>query len=434
MKNSINLILVLTLFSSALLRAQEAVSDFKYKRSSLHTLMISDLEQEYSDTIQSKFINAPLIDKFNNHIVNLRLIPKSDSTFVYKDTLVKEEDDTKKKGVFSKFNQNSNDKKEEKANQHLAILNYLNSKGIAKDLVEKWFNRSELGGFNMDLIAERGFYNASDLDVKIANNTERGSAMLADAGEELINNTFVIVNNFKYTNKEEVAEKAKGLLANISSVASYLGKDDIATASTLASGGVGVAGKGYVIKTNAYLYKLVWNDEVASIFYNDFWTDDASVDSEKKKAFDETDLFKLEYIGTETSWADIQSTSFSKKSNQDLISVATIRAIDNVIAKLQREFEVFRTKTPLISGDPITAKIGLKENLEKGDKYEVLEQILNDNGVTEYKRVGVIKVEKDLIWDNRYNANEENPSDMAYTTFSGSKGKYYAGMLIRQIN
>ncbi len=258
--------------------------------------------------------------------------------------------------------------------------------------------------------------------------------MLADAGEALIKNTFVIVNDFNYTNKEEVATKAKGILGNITSAAAEYGNSDVATISESTSAAVEVFGKGYIIKTNAYLYKLVWNEEVAAIFYNDFWNEDASLDMERKKAFDETDLFKLEYVGTETSWADLQSTSLTQKTNEELISVATIRAVDNVIAKLQKEFEVFRTKTPLISGDPIAAKIGLKENLEKGDKYEVLEQVLNDKGIVEYERLGVIKVEKDLIWDNRYNANEENPSFIEYTTFSGPKNKYYAGMLIRQIN
>src|SRR5690606_39200792 len=129
---------------------------------------------------------------------------------------------------------------------------------------------------------------------------------------------------------------------------------------------------------------------------------------------------KLEYIGTETAWADMQSTVFTKKSDDELIAIATKNAGDAVIAKLQRAYEVFRTKTPLLSGDPLSAKIGLKEGLEKGDKYEVLEQVINKEGKTEYKKVGTIKVEKNMIWDNRYMADEENTSEIEYTTFSGS--------------
>jgi hypothetical protein len=193
-------------------------------------------------------------------------------------------------------------------------------------------------------------------------------------------------------------------------------------------------GKGYVIKTDAHLYKLVWDEETAAIFYNDYWTEDGAIDSEKVVAFENSNIFRLEYIGTETAWADLQSTSFTQKSDIELVTVATNKASDAVVAKLQRSYEVFRTKTPLVSGDPLSAKIGLKEGLEKGDKYEVLEQQVNDNGTVEYKRVGTIKVEKNMIWDNRYMAGEENSSGLEYTTFKGSKNKYFAGMLIRQID
>ncbi|WP_303316916.1 hypothetical protein Q4Q34_08925 [Flavivirga abyssicola] len=427
------LVFFLVFLPCCMIFSQENTIDIKYKRSSLHTLMITDDTREHSAVIQDIFTNAPLIDKFNNHIVNLRMIPKTDSAFIYTPPPV---EIPKKKGFMSKITSELNigSNKEEKEFQHLAALNYLNTNNIAKTMVAKWFNRSESGGFNMDLIAERGYYNASDLDVKIANNSERGSALLADAGEALIKSTFVIVNDFKYTNKEEVAKKAKSILASVSNAASSYGNSDVALLADATAQGAETFGKGYVIKTRAHLYKLIWNEETASIFYNDFWNEDGNIDMEKKKAFDETDIFKLEYIGTETSWADIQSTSLSKKTNEELISNATIKAIDHVIAKLQRKYEVFRTKTPLISSEPLAAKIGLKEGLEKGDKYEVLEQMLDKNGVTVFKRLGVIKVEKDLIWDNRHNANEENPSDLEYTTFSGGKKKYYAGMLIRQIN
>ncbi|MEO8934737.1 MAG: hypothetical protein ABI295_10565, partial [Xanthomarina sp.] len=166
----------------------------------------------------------------------------------------------------------------------------------------------------------------------------------------------------------------------------------------------------------------------------DLWNEDSDLDLERVKAFDESDIFTLEYIGMESAWADLQSTKFTEKSEEDLITVATLKASDAVIAKLQRSYEVFRTKTPLLSGDPLSAKIGLKEGVEKGDKYEVLEQVINKKGQTEYKRQGVIKVDKNLIWDNRFMATEENESELEYTTFNGPKNKYYSGMLIRQIN
>lgn len=381
----------------------------EYRRSSLYTLMVADSSRNFSQLIQETFVNSKIPEKFNNHVVSERSIPK-----LYNDTL---------------------SKADLKEAQKVAITDYLSTHDIAKSMVAKWFNRSEQGGFNMDLISERGFYSATDLDVKIAKNSERGTAMLADAGEELIKNTFVIVNNFKYTDKEEVAKKAKGLLSGISSVASLAGAGDVALVSDAVGEGVGVLGKGYVIKTDALLFRLKWNDEVAGVFYNDYWTEDGQIDEEKVKAFDESDVFELEYIGTQMAWADLQSTSFTKKTDEELITIATVKASDAVTAKLQREYEVFRTKTPLMSTEPLSAKIGMKEGLAKGDKYEVLEQVINKEGKTEYKRVGVIKVDKDQIWDNRFGADEENTDEtLEYTVFTGKKNKFYPGMLIRQIN
>ncbi len=400
-----SLFLFFAVFFTAQIFAQQESTDLKYRRSSLYTLMISDESREFSSVIQESFTNSPLPEKFNNHIISQRKIPNNYDTDLPKEEL--------------------SSAKEKSINE------YFTTNDIAKLMVAKWFNRSENGGFNMDLIAKRGSYNASDLDIKIAKKSERGLAMVADAGEELIKNTFVVVNDFKYTNKEEVAKKAKGFL---SAVANEVGGSTVSNVADATTEVIGVVGKGYVIKTTAYLYKLVWNDEVTAIFYNDYWTDDSNIDAEKVKAFDETNVFTLELVGVETAWADLQSTSYTKKTEEELISVATIKAVDAVIAKLQRKYEVFRTKTPLMSGNPISAKIGLKEGLEKGDKYEVLEQMINDEGKTIYERIGVIKVENGNIWDNRYLAEEENPSEIKFTVFKGKKNKYFSGMLIRQID
>ncbi len=163
--------------------------------------------------------------------------------------------------------------------------------------------------------------------------------------------------------------------------------------------------------------------------------DNNSIDNVRKIAFQNSNIFELKYIGHEVAWADLQSTVYADNTEEDLVSIATVRAIDAVIAKLQRKYEVFRTKTPLNSTSPLTAKIGLKEGLEKGDKFEVLEQIMDNAGKTKYKRKGIIKVEKDQIWDNRFMASEiDSHSDSKnYTLFKGDNN-YYPGWLIRQIN
>lgn len=376
-------------------------ADLKYRRSSLYTMMINDKDREHFGVIRDAFGNFELSEKFNDHNIGPYLI-----------------------------NAEGGEK-----DQSEVISSYLEENGVARNLVAKWFNRNSKGEFSMDLVASRGSYNASDLDVMVARDSKRGAAILADAGEELIGNTFVIVNDYRYVNKEEVASKASGILSIVSDAASVVGADNVALIADAANLTTTALGKGYVVKTTSYLYRLEWNEEVASKFYNTLWIDSRNYDPAKKEAFETTDLFKLRLVGAQSAWADLQSTAFTKKSDQDLIRIATVKATNKGISKLQRKFEEFRTKSPLLSGDPIAAKIGLKEGLEKGDKFEVLEQYIDEDGRTHYKRVGKIKVDKKHIWDNTFMSDEtgENTGE-EYTVFKGKEGKYYSGMLIRQIN
>ena len=113
------------------------------------------------------------------------------------------------------------------------------------------------------------------------------------------------------------------------------------------------------------------------------------------------------------------------------------RAIDKNIAQLQKEYEVFRVKTPLYSVKPLTAKIGLKEDIDEKSRFEVLEVVEDDNGRTRYKRVGIVKPVKDKIWDNRFMAEfeEENEGNTrTETEFEVVNGSgFYPGMLLREI-
>jgi hypothetical protein len=374
--------------------------------------MVNEPSRQYAEEITKTFLATPLPEKFNDHNLENRQIDNSVIPFV--------------------------GSREEKIKAEAEnISNYFITNNVAKDLVAKWFNRKSNGTFNMELVSERGSYNASEMDVKLAMSSERGLALLSDAGEELINNTFVVVNDFDFVSKEEVANKAKAGLSFLKENLDDLVDVQINTKKVDAS--LTFAGKGYVVRTTSYLYQLVWNDSVAAVFYEEYWMDKNSPDKMRKLSFENSDIFQLKLIGSEVAWADLQATVFTKKTEEELVDIATVRAVDKVIARLQKKYEVFRTKTPLFNNDPLSAKIGLKEDLEKGDKFEVLEQVMDKKGKTFYKRRGVIKVDKDHIWDNRFMAAEEHeltdnqiPTE-DYTVFKGDS-KYYIGWLIRQIN
>jgi len=379
--------------------AQPATLDVKYKRSSLHTLMVNNDGRAFAEVIKKSFESYPIPEKFNDHNLSNRFIPATDTS----------------------------------KDQSGVINQYLSENFIARDLVAKWFNRSEKGAFDMNLISERGFYNASEMDVTLAKVNKRGTALLADAGEELIANTFVLVSDFKYVSKEDIADYAKDGLAYAGALAGKWGLNVNENVSVLSDSALTITGKGYVVKITSYLYRLAWNDSIAAVFYNEHWMDEKSIDKSRKAAFEKSDAYRLDYIGTEVAWSDLQSSSYTRKTEEELIEAATRKSADAVIAKLQKNHQEFRTKSPLVSNNPVSAKIGLKEGVEGGDKYDVLEQNQDENGKTFYKKITTITVDKNHIWDNRYNAAEDDPksTEITETWFKGGKG-LYPGMLIIQ--
>lgn len=413
MKKCLLLVLMLVFNLNYLLPqnvTQEKKVDVKYRRSSLHTILIESEKFPYKDTVIKAYYNAPFPDKYNNHTIGEKSFDPMSYGYKPGDTV----------------------------SYRRVIDKYFAQNKIANKLVAKWFNRQPDGTFDMSLIGERGSYNASEMEAHIARNSARGITSLADAGEELISNTFVVVSKLLFISNEipaaiarEVAKKAANRIQNeFARQAAYVAAD-IAYEK---------AKEGYSVWTTSYLYRLVWNDSVAAVFYNDLWMDKNSMDPVKKEKFDNTDLFQLQFIGDEFSKSLVTFSFKEQRSEEKIVEIATIRNVDAVYAKLQKKYDVFKTKTPLYTGYPITAKIGLKEGLEGGERFEVLEQVIDKDGRTKYERRGVITVDKKKIWDNRYNAGEgpgekmpgEGKPQLDRTFFNGGKN-YYAGLLIRQI-
>ncbi len=409
MKKAIILPLFVLIGLQAFAQAPEGQMNVKYRRSSLYTLMVDSPGLPYAEEIKKNFSNSPIPDKFNDHNLDGRVLNPGD------------------------INLEANTAGTQPVN---VSIDDPRLNDIAKQLVSKWFNRSAKGGFNMELIKQRGSYDASAMDVATAKASKRGLDMLADAGEELIGKTFVLINEFKYVSKEEVAKKASGWLSVAGALGDAVGVSNASTYTTALSAGATVAGKGYVVKTTAHLYQLVWDEATANAFYNEYWADDKTITPAKKKAFDDANIFKLKYIGSDNSWADVQSSVFTSKSEEQLVERATVKAVDAVIVKLQKNHDEFKTKTPLYSGEPICAKIGMKEGVSEKSKFDVLEQQMDpETGKTSYVVVGQVKVDtKYPIWDNRYGAEEENPgSTVDRTYFKKVSGKdFYPGMLLVQ--
>jgi hypothetical protein len=174
---------------------------------------------------------------------------------------------------------------------------------------------------------------------------------------------------------------------------------------------------------------LKWNEEIAAKFYA-AWDNPA--------AFDAMD-FELEFVGVQSNSSAIL---FTLEGANAAMKKVEVRNIDNVFAELQQKYDVFKPRVPILSApNPITAQIGMKEGLKGGEKFEILEQTMDPKtGRTKYEKIGTTKVDKKMVWDNRYNAgdapeivvNDKDGNPITATHFDKMK-KAQPGMLLKQI-
>lgn len=405
------IILILLVTSTIRIIAQEQGQEqaLDYRRSSLYSLMINHTEQQFASEIKEAFLQIPLPDKFNDHNLSVRVLDM----------------DSKLKGA-------------SKGSENKHITEFLQDNKIASRLVARWFNRDfYTGACNMELVKERGLYNASEFQKELAMHSARGMAMLQDAGEDLIGNTFVVVNDIRYVDKNEGAKVAGSILKVVgSAVAAYTGSSEYEDLGNLVGDMVETI-KGFTVKINTFLYQLDWTDEQANLFYAEQYGN--GIDQSKWENFETArPNYQLKYVGKVESKGG--TTSFMGINEDEpvvMVRKACQRAIDENVVDLQRNYEEFRIKVPLVSVEPLTAYIGMKEGVNPESKYEVLEVIQTENGKRKYKRVGIIAPVENLIWDNRYMAAEEGAvgAHLGYTTFRAISGKdFYKGMLIREMS
>ncbi len=361
----------------------------KYRRSSLYSILITHSSVPYAEEIKTAFLGIPTPEKFNNHDLPYRILESSAPKM--------------RQGV---------GKKKTKTNL-MDINNFFMQEQIAKQMMGKWFNRNAYtGAFDMGLIQERGFYDASQTDIDAAAQTSRNIAMLGDAGEELIGKTFVLVNDVTYVDKGKGSAVAGSIFSVLGSVVeSVTGISGLSDVGDLMGQAVNEI-DGFTINITSYLFRLDWNEEIMGTFYKEYWYTADNIDEDKKTAFDASDLFTLSYIGETFASADnLSSKSFSKDTKEQQMLKVCARCVDKAIVNLQKEYDEFKVNVPIyrINEDEKTVEVqvGLKEGISEKSDFEVLMKSIGEDGKIKYNRVGTIRPVKGKIWDNRYGALED---------------------------
>lgn len=378
------------------------------RRSSICSILVKHDDQRFADEIERQFLLIPVSDRFNDHNLSVRVV-NAGNDFI----------------------------------DGASMDAFVNNNLIASRLIGRWFDRNILtGACTTDTIRERGLYDASSIELELSRHLVRGSALLEDAGEELIGNTFLLLNEVNYVDKS----KRSALWASIGGFAMGAlmaagGANSSDIANTMQNTAAIINSyKGFAVKIRTRLYRLAWDCEIADCFYSECYATEPG-DDLKRAAFEKMRSdFRLEFVGEVVSnGARTSFLGIGEEHPELMVRKACARAIDQNIADLQHRFEPFRIKTPITSVEPvIKAPIGKKEGVTATSNFEVLE-VREKSGRTEYHRVGTVRPVETQIWDNRFMAETEGGADSAFgaTTFittSGNKVNFYPGMLLREID
>lgn len=420
----------------------QSVTD--YRRSSLTMVLIENENLgKNKKLIAGSYYSNPFPDKYNNHEIDdkvfstasMKLTTKDylDAGF-YKDTLktMKEFLSALKQPLnpLRYVTPDSTKAVQEPSNQELLniyIQKYIKEKDLAKKTVASWFDRKPDGTMSWDVIRKRGMYSASAEKLDGAKSMSDPVKFLEDF--ELIANTYTVFNKIEFFANEPVARAVRDAAVK-ETTAKLAGKPEALL--TNAMKGIDAAyektKEGYTCICNTYLYQLDWNDTIAQKTKDYFFND--SVTYDKVKAWDTTNIFKMKFVGKTLSSSLVTFKIGEKRTEEQIIDLQVRRTIDNALLKLQKEFVQFRPIAPISSADPLQVRIGMKEGVEPGQKYEVLK--LNElNPLKPFlERVEVVSVPKKIpIWDNRQGADQEpimgednKPIVVPeFTTFDGGK-------------
>ena len=412
----------------------KAQSNMEYRRNSLAMMLVYHPEDEFGKDIYAAFDSLPVPDKYDDHnIAHIRVI---DNSYIKN---CRRNKDGYYKAVYGHPLAANEIRTNAQFTQEM-----LNKNEVGKLLVAQWFGMTGEGvedaTFNTKLLQERGQYNASDVDVALALQTTRGLATLSDAGEELLGNTFVLVNDITYVTAEQEAAAAKTAMNVLGGIFDAITGGKAGSQVADLAGDIADSFTGFKVMTHSYLYQLDWNDSIAAIFYLQHYTD--KPDKDKLQAFmDDKTSYRLKYVAHEYEF-DKKSVLKGKYTRTELVRTICARSMDKNIVALGKQYEDFKVKTPVYevlmsaSGkiEGYAAKIGMKEGITEASKFQVVQRVFNpEKGETTYKYVATVKPKKGLIWDNRYNAvlEEADGSTLPYTTFvKTAGGEILPGMLL----
>ncbi len=235
-------------------------------------------------------------------------------------------------------------------NQHSELTNMIEPlikrDKIGNQIMKNWFPHFISGsGYDIDVLIKRGEFAATDNDVLKQDASQR-KTIIYELGEKLIDRSYVVF----FCLSDSTYRDKNGNLVQTAYVTSKL-------------------------------YKLDFNEEVRNDFYNNHYNHPNGIDemnfSLKHIMSTDNVLSNLKVIHKDPSVKDTEidhDGGYVRLMNQYTKKVAD-----------------FQVKVPIVSTNPIAAKIGTKESLKMDRRYTLMEYKQKNNGEQVARRIATVR-------------------------------------------
>lgn len=284
---------------------------------------------------------------------------------------------------------------------------------VAHQLVEKWWSIGPNGTVSDTLLFRLACYSATQNQAGDAAQTTLGAQqqLFNELADATMANTYITFSKLDFYNNEPIAAFTRDIMKLIAGYTAAASPIPGVYAAALAAAEATYESMkdGYTAYTNNLLYRLEWNDSIANEFYS-IWKDGSHIDMEKFKAM----KFNLIYVGNTAANATCMVKKEDMgKGSEHMVHKTIHKALNKQFSNLQRDFEEFRPMVPVLGLDAkggIIADMGTKEDVKVGDKFNLLEPVTNEKGITKYVFKAAVKVVKwtsdkegefvDGVWNN----------------------------------
>lgn len=238
------------------------------------------------------------------------------------------------------------------------VSDLLEGEEVGKQLISYWFSRDHEGKMSDQRILSRGAYSAVDQDVLNAQAAKVGLSSIGEKGYDLIDKSYILV--FDVYNMRVVSNTDKK------------GKTKYT----------------YLVDLRVFVYNIDFTEDIANqVFDSWIYETDSAEEIERKK-----ELYKNIHVPLVLE--DVVSISGSvevDKKSDDNYKSAIYNAFHGAFNKANNSIESWKVQTSIISTSPIKAKIGTKEGVSNGDRYQVFKYVEKENGDLEKKHVGYVR-------------------------------------------